>query len=204
VAACVRAGCGAGAGAPALGRLAPVNPRALTSPVVAPAPPAAQLGKDAFGDPLPPGAVARLGTVRLRHGSAVSFVCFSPDGKTLAYGGSGAVDNTVPLAHLKRGEAVRAFALSPKERTVSRAFAPDGKTLAAGLRILGEPLARDGAVVVLWETATGKELRRLSAPGGQVTCLAFQPGGKALVTGGGGGEGFWWGPPDRQRTGPPA
>src|SRR5947209_9497188 len=50
------------------------------------APAAAQEGpprKDAFGDPLPPHALARIGSARLRHGHPIAALLFSPDGKYL-------------------------------------------------------------------------------------------------------------------------
>src|SRR4051794_7715555 len=42
---------------------------------------------DRHGDPLPDGALARVGSTRLRHASAVGGLAFSPDGKVIATGG---------------------------------------------------------------------------------------------------------------------
>jgi WD40 repeat protein len=43
--------------------------------------------RDLHGDALPAGAVARLGSVRWRHGAPISFVAFAPDGKSVISGG---------------------------------------------------------------------------------------------------------------------
>src|SRR5262245_32534441 len=42
---------------------------------------------DALGDPLPPGALARYGTLRLRHTEPIRWLGFTPDGKGLVSGG---------------------------------------------------------------------------------------------------------------------
>jgi RNA polymerase sigma factor (sigma-70 family) len=79
---------GAGMMALAAGGGSPADTPKLAPPPaqVAVAPPAL----DFRGDPLPPGAVARLGTIRFRAGGSFESVAFSPDGKTLITGSGGA------------------------------------------------------------------------------------------------------------------
>src|SRR5262249_44960287 len=59
---------------------------------------------DRFGAPLPPGALARLGTVRWRHGARAWFAAFLPDGKQLLSVGA---DGIARLWNLATGQEVR-------------------------------------------------------------------------------------------------
>src|SRR6476660_9813655 len=81
----------------------------------------------AQGDPLPPGALFRTGTLRAQHG-ATGPISFSPDGKTLA-----AVwhDGTIRLWEAQAGKDIRTFG-GHERVTHCLAFSADGKALVSG------------------------------------------------------------------------
>jgi|GEM_PF-7001069 len=81
--------------------------------------------KEAAEPSLPWGAVARLGSARLRHGARVLDVCFSPDGKRIASVGQ---DSAVRVWDRETGKQL--FAVSQPESGFTRAaFASEGKVL---------------------------------------------------------------------------
>jgi WD40 repeat protein len=124
---------------------------------------------DRYGDPLPPGAQKRLGTIRLRHGGHVKSVAFAPDGKTVISGG---FDSWAFQWDVTTGKRLRAF--RGEEAIQSIAVDPEGKRLAlAGYQ--------DGKVI-LYELATGKELATCPGHRGGTKLVVFSPDGKRLAS----------------------
>jgi WD40 repeat protein len=130
---------------------------------------------DSIGDPLPEGALLRLGTVRLRHGDGVCAVAFAPDGKLLA---SVSRDRTLRLWDAATGRQIRQLS-EPDCEYYSLAFSPDSRTLAAST---GDPLRGGHTAVRFWDVASGRELRRLDGHTQAAYTLAFAPDGLSLLS----------------------
>lgn len=110
---------------------------------------------DAHGDPLPPGALLRLGTVRFRHSTWVRAVAGSPDGKLIICGDA----KELRLSDAATGREVRHFS-GNESGVMAVAYAPDGKTVACG--------GQDNTVRI-WDVATGQQLQCFRGHGSDPT-----------------------------------
>jgi WD40 repeat protein len=111
--------------------------------------------RDLFSDPLPPGAVLRLGK---QHSGAVRRLAFSPDGKIIASAAPWSGDFTVLLWDAATGRLLHPLR-GHRSDVCWLAFGPDGRILATG--------GNDG-VVNLWDPASGQLLRRHELPAARV------------------------------------
>jgi WD40 repeat protein len=137
---------------------------------------------DFYGDPLPPGAIARCGTMRLRHSNPRDGLdaAFAPDGKTFATKDADALR----LWETKTGKLL--WELAEKQGPQMR-FAKDGKYIA----VQGER----GTVCVV-DAATGKLRRRFSAGS---SLIDLSPDGKQLAISEGNDEVTFWDPASGKR-----
>jgi WD40 repeat protein len=121
----------------------------------APAPPTGQ-AVDLYGDPLPQGAIARLGTVRFRHPGWYKRMAFLPDGETFLVGTG---DNTLRAWNAVTGKLVHELDLAGY-RLQAFCLAPSGQLLAI-LSHKRNPNQREYDFrLTVWEPQTWSEEHR--------------------------------------------
>lgn len=161
---------------------------------------------DALGDPLPLGALSRLGSQRLwHHGRALA--AFTPDGKNLISLGA---DSVFALWSAEDGKELRRFQHSGLSVNLNlmldnhramflnnmqlqlqwqmqqlqnlqaiQAMGPYGAGFSPDGRKLAVPLPKEG--LAIWDTVAGLEIQRLQVP--PATSPAFSPNGRLLAFG---------------------
>jgi WD40 repeat protein len=161
-------------------------------------------------EPLPPGAIRRLGTARWRQGGLVTAVAISPDGRTAI---SGSTNTNLTLWDLVSGKQIKVLTGHSAELCSVR-LSPDGKravssghdgkliywdlvagaalrTFEADDSLHGLSLSPDGSQavvgsgneIILWDVNTGLVIRKLEGHTDLVGTMAYLPDGKRIVSG---------------------
>jgi RNA polymerase sigma factor (sigma-70 family) len=150
----------------------PTAPPATPEPSAQPAAPQTD-GKghvDREGIALPPEAVARIGSTRLRHPGRMSAVAYAPDGKSIA---SLDEDGHLCFWDASTGQLQRRFRPTRGAYDGRLVFRPDGRSM----------VIFDGNVCRSIDVATGKELRsfRQDSRRGFALYPSFDPAGMLLA-----------------------
>jgi WD40 repeat protein len=121
---------------------------------------------------------------------SVNSVAYSPDGQTLASGGSisyqelirlkyspdlasGSYDQSIKLWNVKTGNLLQTLE-GHSSWVNSVAYSPDGQTVASGSR---------DSTIKLWNVKTGKLLQTLEGHSSSVKSVAYSPDGQTLASG---------------------
>ena len=100
----------------------------------------------------------------------VTRMAFSANGEFFA---TGSHDKRVTLTNLKTKQVITLLGHSAPVNGL--AFSPDATTLASG---------DENGAILLWNTRTGKRLKRIAGKKNRIICLAFSPKGKLLASSG--------------------
>jgi hypothetical protein len=121
---------------------------------------------------LPTGAIKRFVVTEDGEGT-LGCLAFSPDGKTLACGGSA---KKIHLFDVASGELLRSFG-THVDSVWTVAWSPDGRMLCSG--------GRADLTLRAWNPATGDELAPFEGHQGGITRIRFFRDGKRLIMSGG-------------------
>jgi len=125
---------------------------------------------DIYGDPLPEGAHARLGTLRFSETGRYACVVLAPDGQTVA---TATHAGSVRLLNAATGKLIRQLQTSgPGSQQQFLTFSSDGRRLAG---------IWPGRGVQVWEVATGALLQELRTGLGNQPDFALSGDGKTLA-----------------------
>jgi RNA polymerase sigma factor (sigma-70 family) len=133
---------------------------------------------DRYGDPLPPDAVARLGTLRFRMDSEQAHgLSFTPDGKTIAIASGG-------LWLFDAATGKRTKSLRPRGWSIWQvALSPDGKRLLAAVQGQKPIPVKNGlklkSGVQIWDMATGRKTKEMELE--SILGLGWTAEGQPLV-----------------------
>jgi WD40 repeat protein len=136
---------------------------------------------DRYGDPLPPGAVTRLGTVRYRHGKQSG--AFLPDSKTVV--STAEAGNAINFWDARNGRLLREIDTGKLViGWYSRlALSRDGKCIALTGSVRDPNDKSYHSVIGIFDVVTGKELRVFERePVDSVQDIALTSDGKFLIS----------------------
>jgi WD40 repeat protein len=137
---------------------------------------AAEPRLDPFGDPLPPGAVARLGSTRFRHSGKIVAATFSPDGKRII---SASAHDDLRVWDRATGKLLRtapftkeaAMGLGLRVESEFGVDSPDGKI----------HVDNDYGMIRLIDSVTKPDVARIPLPSSFGVAAAFAPDGGVLA-----------------------
>ena len=114
---------------------------------------------------LPKGAKARLGK------GSVEAIAYSPDGKSLAVGGS----MGIWLYNAHTGAEIALFEIARTSNLRFIVYSPDGKTIAGG---------SFDKTIRIWDAKTGVLLKTLAGHTSRVWSMTYSPDGQIIASGG--------------------
>jgi RNA polymerase sigma factor (sigma-70 family) len=148
-------------------------------PTIAKPPESSQPRTDRYGDPLPPGAAMRLGTVRFRQFPQIDHISYSPDGQVVV---TDSEQNYLQVWDARDGRKLRRIDAG-MEQIRDFVFSPDGTQFAVlGCGPVPDALRWHARLTIL-DVATGRLIRRAEWNLDESERkIAFAPDGKTIAT----------------------